>query len=325
MIWLVLAAYAAEIDPDDPLRGLVVGERPEPEQQDEWAIVTVRATSLNHHDLWSLRGRGLSEQQLPMILGCDAAGVDEDGNEVIVHAVIGDPGVARRRDARPTPLAALGAPPGHARRAGRGAALEPGREAARAQLRAGRMPADGVADRLPDAVHPRPADPGADDPRPGRERRRRDRADRARERRRYPRLGHRASEEKREYALALGADAAFEPGARLPERVDAVMETTGAATWVHSIRALKPGGTIVISGATTGDASPAELTRIFFLQLSVVGSTMGTRDELARLIRFCVDRDVRPTIDRTLPLAEAREGFAAMLAGDLRGKIVFTV
>ena len=133
------------------------------------------------------------------------------------------------------------------------------------------------------------------------------------------------SEEKREHALALGADAAFEPGARLPERVDAVMETTGAATWGHSIRALKPGGTIVISGATTGDASPAELTRIFFLQLSVVGSTMGTRDELARLIRFCVDRDVRPTIDRTLPLAEAREGFAAMLAGDLRGKIVFTV
>src|ERR1700727_118905 len=119
------------------------------------------------------------------------------------------------------------------------------------------------------------------------------------------------TEEKRALALSLGAAATFEPGARLPERVDAVMETTGAATWGHSVRALKPGGTIVISGATTGDASPAELTRIFFLQLSVVGSTMGTRDELARLIRFCVDRGVRPTIDRTLPLTEAHEGFAA--------------
>jgi NADPH:quinone reductase-like Zn-dependent oxidoreductase len=102
------------------------------------------------------------------------------------------------------------------------------------------------------------------------------------------------------------------------------METTGAATWAHSIRALKPGGTVVICGATTGDASPAELTRIFFLQLSVLGSTMGTRDELGRLVRFCVDRDVRPAIDRALPLAEAREGFRALLAGNVQGKIVFT-
>ena len=104
------------------------------------------------------------------------------------------------------------------------------------------------------------------------------------------------SEEKRARALELGADQAFEPGARLPERVDAVMETTGQATWAHSIRALKPGGTIVISGATTGDAPPAELTRIFFLQLSVIGSTMGTREELERLIRLCVDKGVRPVI-----------------------------
>jgi NADPH:quinone reductase-like Zn-dependent oxidoreductase len=131
------------------------------------------------------------------------------------------------------------------------------------------------------------------------------------------------SEEKRARALELGADQAFEPGARLPERVDAVMETTGQATWGHSIRALKPGGTIVISGATTGDASPAELTRIFFLQLSVVGSTMGTRQELERLIRMCVDKDVRPVIHATLRLGEARQGFEAMLRGETIGKIVF--
>ncbi len=132
------------------------------------------------------------------------------------------------------------------------------------------------------------------------------------------------SEEKREQAKALGADQVFEAGARLPERVDAVMETTGEATWKHSIRSLKPGGTLVISGATTGDAPPAELTRVFFLQLSIVGSTMGTREELARLIRLCVDRGVRPVIDRTLPLSEAQEGFKAMLEGQMVGKIVFT-
>jgi D-arabinose 1-dehydrogenase-like Zn-dependent alcohol dehydrogenase len=133
------------------------------------------------------------------------------------------------------------------------------------------------------------------------------------------------SEEKRAQALELGADQVFQSGARLPERVDAVMETVGQATWAQSIRALKPGGTLVVSGATTGEAPPAELTRVFFLQLSVVGSTMGTRDELERLTRFCVERGVRPVIDRTLPLAQAREAFEAMLAGTLVGKIVFTV
>jgi NADPH:quinone reductase-like Zn-dependent oxidoreductase len=133
------------------------------------------------------------------------------------------------------------------------------------------------------------------------------------------------SEEKRQQATVLGAAAAFESGARLPERVDVVIETVGEATWAHSIRSLKPGGTLVVSGATTGQAPPAELSRVFFLQLSVIGSTMGTRDELERLIRFCVENDLHPVIDRTLPLAQAREGFAAMLDGSIVGKIVFTV
>ena len=87
----MFAVYAESFNPDDPLSGLVVGERPEPEVPDGWTTVTVKAASLNHHDLFSLRGVGLREEQLPMILGCDAAGLDEDGNEVVVHAVISDP------------------------------------------------------------------------------------------------------------------------------------------------------------------------------------------------------------------------------------------
>src|SRR5262245_15087091 len=87
------AVYAGSINPDNPLAGLVVGEQPEPEHPaDDWVTVEVRASALNHHDLWSLRGVGLAADQLPMILGNDAAGVDPDGNEVIVHAVVGDPG-----------------------------------------------------------------------------------------------------------------------------------------------------------------------------------------------------------------------------------------
>src|SRR5215203_3930770 len=87
----MFAVYAGTIDPQDPLRGLVVGERPDPEVPDGWTTVTVKAASINHHDVWSLRGVGLREESLPMILGCDAAGLDQDGNEVVVHAVISDP------------------------------------------------------------------------------------------------------------------------------------------------------------------------------------------------------------------------------------------
>ena len=81
----------------------------------------------------------------------------------------------------------------------------------------------------------------------------------------------------------------------------------------------------MVSGATSGAAPPADLNRVFFLQLRVVGSTMGTRDELGRLARFLEQTGARPLIDRVLPLAEAREGFAAMLEGDLFGKVVFTL
>ena len=132
-------------------------------------------------------------------------------------------------------------------------------------------------------------------------------------------------EAKRARALEIGAHEVFESGARLPVKVDAVMETVGRATWSHSIRALRPGGRIVISGTTSGPKlDDAELTRIFFLQLSVIGSTMGTRTDLASLVSLLDASGARPLIDRTLPMDRARDGFAAMAAGDVFGKIVFT-
>jgi len=103
------------------------------------------------------------------------------------------------------------------------------------------------------------------------------------------------------------------------------METVGEATWAHSLRSLKPGGAIVISGATSGSVPSADLSRVFFLQLSVIGSTMGNRDELARLLTFMEQTGARPLIDRTMPLSEARDGFDAMISGDLFGKVVFTL
>jgi NADPH:quinone reductase-like Zn-dependent oxidoreductase len=321
----MLAVFASGLDREDPLQGLVIDDRPEPDVPDGWTTVTVKAASLNHHDLWSLRGVGLAEDRLPMILGCDASGLDEDGNEVLVHSIINDPSwhgdetLDPRRSllseryqgtfAEKVAVPRWNLVPKPDELSFEQAACLPTAwlTAYRMLFTRGRVTpgqtvlVQGAAGGVATALTVLGSSTGVRVWVTGR------------------------SEEKRARALELGADQAFEPGARLPERVDAVMETTGQATWAHSVRALKPGGTIVISGATTGDAPPAELTRIFFLQLSVVGSTMGTRDELERLLRLCVDNDIRPVIHDTLPLTEARKGFEEMLGGDAVGKIVFTI
>ena len=131
-------------------------------------------------------------------------------------------------------------------------------------------------------------------------------------------------EDKRTRALEIGAHEVFESGARLPVKVDAVMETVGKATWSHSIRSMRPGGTLVITGATSGDASPAELTRIFFQQMRVHGSTMGTRDELHRLAQFMDVTGTKPLIDRELPMEQAAEGLQSVIDGAVFGKIILT-
>jgi len=131
-------------------------------------------------------------------------------------------------------------------------------------------------------------------------------------------------DDKLAWAMEIGADAAFESGAKLPEKVDAVMETVGDATWSHSMRSLRPGGSIVISGATSGPNPPADLNRLFFLQLRIIGSTMGTIGELRELVDLLVRTGVRPVIDRVLPMDRAAEAFEVMNDGDVRGKLVLT-
>ncbi|MCU0261810.1 MAG: zinc-binding dehydrogenase, partial [Ilumatobacteraceae bacterium] len=130
--------------------------------------------------------------------------------------------------------------------------------------------------------------------------------------------------DKRERALEVGADLAVESGARLPEKVDVVIETVGAATWAHSLRSLRPGGTIVVSGATSGMDPPSELNRVYFLQLSVVGSTMGTRDELIAMLELMARRGIEPMVSDVRPLADARASFELLARGDVFGKLVLT-
>ncbi len=320
----MFAVYAQEPNADSPLDSLVVGERPEPDVPDGWVRVHVKAASLNMHDLWTLRGVGIKPEQFPMILGCDGAGTLDDGSEVVLHSVINAPGwqgddtldpkrtlltekhqgtfadqvVVPARNVVPKPAALS-----FAEAATMGTAWLTAYRMlfVKSGLRPGRtMLVQGASGGVSTAL---------------------------------VQLGRAAgfrvwvtgrSEEKRALASSLGAHQTFESGARLPERVDAVFETVGKATWSHSVKSLKPGGIIVVSGSTSGPDAGAELQRVFFLQLHVAGSTMGTRDELSDLLAYLDLTGVRPQIGAELPFAEAPKGFRAMLDGDTAGKIVFT-
>ncbi len=322
----MLAVYAASQSSTDPLSGLVVGDRPDPEPRDGWVRVRLRTAGLNHHDVWSLRGVGLPADRLPMVLGCDGAGVDDEGNDVIIHAVVASEGWQgdETLDPRRTLLSELhdgtlaeyvSVPRGNLVPKPAALPWEAAACLSTAWLTAYRMLFTNSGVKPGGTVLVQGAGGGVATA--------------------LIQLGSAAGYRmwvtsrdagKAEKALSIGADQAFGSGDRLPERVDAVMETVGAATWSHSVNSLRPGGTIVISGATSGDApNKAELTKIFFKQLRVVGSTMGTHDELAHLSRFIVQQRIEPVIDTVLPLADARDGFARMVDGDVFGKVVFHV
>jgi NADPH:quinone reductase-like Zn-dependent oxidoreductase len=319
----MLAATAERISRDDPLSGLELGERAEPSPPEGWEVVRVRAASLNHHDLWTLRGVGIDPDRLPIVLGCDAAGKTADGREVVVHAVISTPGagddetvpdfsiLSERYDGTHAELVAVPSrnlidkPP---ELSFAEAACLP-----TAYLTAYRMLFTKGELRPGQTVLVQGAGGGVATA--------------------SILLGRAAGLRvwvtsrdagKRERAVELGAHAAYEAGERLPERVDCVLETVGEATWGHSLRSLVPGGTVVVAGATSGPNPPADLARVFFRQLRVVGATMGTLSELRDLVRMLDATGVRPLVDATVPLAEARDAYARLLEGESFGKIVLT-
>ena len=320
------AIYASGVNRDDPLSVLAIGDVEPTPTPEEWVDVEVKAMSLNHHDVWALRGQALREEQVPMILGTDAAGIGPDGTPVVVHAVIGDPGRAASGDETLDPKRSLLSEiyPGTFAESVRVPRrnlipLPEGMDFAEAAclptayLTAYRMLATKSQTKRGDTVLIQGAGGGV--------------ATAAIVLAKA--MGLRVwvtsrDQAKGAWAKSIGADEAFDIGARLPERVDAVIETVGEATWSHSLKSLRPGGVVVVSGATSGAMPAADLNRVFFLQLQVVGSTMGTAEEFHSLLSLIREADVKPIIDRVLPMDRAREGFAAMIAGELRGKVVMT-
>lgn len=318
------AAVAVAQDVTAPFSGLTLTEWPEPVAPDGWVKIRVRAASLNPHDVWTLRGIGHPADRIPIVLGCDAAGVTEDGREVVVHPVMGDPnrgngditfdpqrallsetingGLAEylvvpeaNVVAKPDYLSfaeatTLGVTWGTAYRM----------LFTRAGVQAGdRVLVQGASGGVGSAAVRLASAAGA----------------RVYATARTP--------EKRAFALECGAHAVLEPGERLPERVDVVIETVGEATWSHSLRALRPGGTIVIAGATTGAMPPADLQRVFYQQLSIIGSTGSTRPEFETMLRFMETANIRPALEE-ISFDDIPAGFERLDRGDLLGKLVVT-
>lgn len=322
----MFAVYANSVNPSDPLSALSVGELAQPETPADWVSVRVKAASLNHHDLWSLKGQALKADRVPMILGSDAAGVTDDGREVVVHAVIGSEQKVGDRifdetlDSRRTLLSELypgtlaefvRVPARNLLDKPQGISFEQAACLPTAYLTAYRMLAHRSNTQPGDTVLIQGAGGGV--------------ATAA------ILLGKALGltvwvtsrdQAKADAALALGADQAFESNAKLPDKVDAVIETVGEATWAHSLRSLRPGGTIVVSGATSGAMPPADLNRVFFLQLTINGSTMGSISDFAEMLELIDRTGVAPVIDSVRPMSEARSAFEAMMTGHVNGKLI---
>ncbi|MCU1352814.1 MAG: hypothetical protein JWM05_2023 [Acidimicrobiales bacterium] len=308
------------------------GEVPDPEPGADDVRVRVTASALNHMDLWLTKGQ--PKPRLPHVPGCDVAGVVESvgaqvtawspGDEVVVNpAVIPLENVVAHGIDAPMHrgLQILGEQRwgGHAEQvvvpqrnvvakpAGRSwaecaafplATLTAYRMLRRARLRAGESvlivgigggvsaAALFLARHMGAIVHATSRDPA-----------------------------------KRERAVELGAVDAFDSNEDWPVRADVVVESVGPATWERSIRALEPGGRLVVCGGTSGQKVELDLPRLFFKQIEVIGSTMGSYVEFADVVRL-VGQGLPALVDVELDLAEYPKALARLAAGDQMGKIV---
>ncbi|HVA20986.1 MAG TPA: zinc-binding dehydrogenase [Candidatus Micrarchaeia archaeon] len=343
----MLAVYATAGGGDDPLANLVVGERPIPDPPKGFARVRVRAASLNHHDLWTLRGVGGGAITFPRTLGCDAAGVVDAygpgtpeplarGTAVVCHSVVtcgvcdeclGPDETLCRQFAMLSdgpyegslaefvvvPWANCFPLPRHLDEVQASCLPTTYLTAFRMLFtRAGCRPGDtvliqGAGGGVATAAEALALAAGLRVIVASRDPARRDRA-----------LGRGVH-----HAVEPGRGAASEIlGLTAGRGVDAVIETVGEATWATSLRAIRPGGTVVVAGATTGANPPADLARVFWRQITVRGSTMGTRAEFRALLAFTETTGLVPLVDTVLPLREASEAFRRLQAGDVIGKLV---
>ncbi|HEY2998085.1 MAG TPA: zinc-binding dehydrogenase [Acidimicrobiales bacterium] len=128
-------------------------------------------------------------------------------------------------------------------------------------------------------------------------------------------------EAKRRRAVEAGAADAFDSGADWPVRVDVVVESVGPATWERSVRALRPGGRLVVCGGTSGQSVELNLPRLFFKQIEIIGSTMGSYPEFAQVTDL-VATGLPVQVDEVVGRADYPAALARLARGEQLGKIV---
>ena len=142
-----------------------------------------------------------------------------------------------------------------------------------------------------------------------------------------------SSDKKLEKAYTLGADEGINHNEtpdyhkeiyRLTNKrgVDIVVDSVGQATWSRSMKSLRKGGKLVTCGATSGPIAETNVNLLFWKQLEILGSTMGSRDELRTALKLVWNGTIRPTVDRILPLSKAQEAHEILEQGAQMGKLV---
>ncbi|KIN08844.1 hypothetical protein OIDMADRAFT_48686 [Oidiodendron maius Zn] len=320
------ALLATKTNSGDPISTLQMNyARPQPKLAAGWVKVKVAAASLNYHDIFTMRGYVVPGFTLPRILGCDGAGTLEDGRRVVLYPCMGDSEhkgdetldpkrhvlseltdgtlseyvIVPKRNAVPLPdgmtfetASVLGV-----------AWLTAYRMLfTKSGLRAGQtMLVQGASGGVTTALIQMGAAAGM----------------------RVWCTGRTA--EKRALGLRLGAEQAFEPGVDLPDKVDAVFDTSGEVTWAHTMGSVKPGGTVITCGIHSGGAVSIQLTDVFVDQVDIRGCYLGTLKEFEDLIMFVTAKAIKPHIGLAISLDQAIDGFKKMLNGQTEGKIVITI
>lgn len=328
------------------LDALAYEERETPVPRPDEVLVEVRAVALNHLDLWVRRGVPGVTYPLPLVPGCDVAGVVREAGSRATHVEAGDEVVLQPGVSCGACPACLAGRDHHCRRYGilgehrdggcaefivvprENVLAKPAMlsfvEAASIPLtfltswhmlvvRAGLRPGEavlvqGAGSGVGTAAIQIAKLLGATV------------------------IAASTSDEKLQHARALGADhvvnVATTPADRVVREVtgkrgaEVVFEHVGAATWESSLRSLAWQGRLVTCGATTGWDIGLDLRHVFFKSLSLLGSTMGSKSEVIEIMRHVEAGRLRPVVDRVLPLAEVREAHRALEARETFGKVV---
>lgn len=344
------ALYASKLGGETPLANLEFGERPTPEPKPGEVRVRVKAATLNHHDYFTLRGVVGYPITPPRILGCDAAGIVDAyggeppegappvGAEVAVYSVrfcghcrgclSGDWMLCRTftllsdgdregsfAEYVIVPASAVYAKPkalSFAQTAALGTTYLTAYRAlfTKARLKPGHsVLVQGAGGGLATAVIELGAAAGIDV------------------------IASSRSEAKLEYSTRQGAKAAVLAGKDAAKAVvkltggdgvDAVIDSVGEPTWGTSMRAVRQGGTVVVPGATGGPNPPADLARIFWRQITIAGTSMGSPLEFAALLRFIEHAGIKPVIDAEYPLDQGLKAFERLVTGEFLGKLALT-